>query len=174
MNRGLFILGELNDADAEWLAEQGRVESIDPGLPLIQQGEQIEELHLVLRGNFIVARRGEVRDLGSIGVGEMMGEMSFLESRLPAADVRAGDERCEVLSLPTSALQERLASEPDLAARFYRGLARVLSARLRDALAESGGLDPEEVETPEPEERSVLEQGQRRLERLVARLGAAG
>jgi len=174
MNRGLFILGELNDADADWLAEHGRVESIDPGLPLIQQGEPIEELHLVLKGRFLVARRGEVRDLGSIGVGEMMGEMSFLDSRLPAADVRAGDERCEVLSLPRSALQERLEKEPALASRFYRGLARVLSGRLRDALAESAGLDPGEAEAPEPEELSVLERGERRLERLMARVGAEG
>jgi len=174
MNRGLFILGELDDADVEWLAEQGRVESVDPGLPLIQQGEPIQEVHLVLRGRFLVARRGELRDLGSIGAGEMMGEMSFLDSRLPAADVRAGDERCEVLNVPRAALQKRLEGEPDLAARFYRGLARVLSARLRDALAVSAGLDPEEAEPPEPDERSVLERGAKRLERLVSRLGAGG
>jgi CRP-like cAMP-binding protein len=174
MNRGLFILGELSDADTEWLAEQGSVESVDPGLPLIQQGEPIEVVHLVLKGRFLVARRGEVRDLGSIAAGEMMGEMSFLDSRLPAADVRAGEERCEVLSLPRSAIQTRLEAEPELAARFYRGLARVLSARLRSALAESSGLAPEEAEAPEADEREVLERGAARLQRLVERLGAAG
>jgi len=172
MNPGLFILGELSDADADWLAEQGRLESVDPGLPLIQQGVPIEEVHLVLRGRFLVSQRGEVRDLGSIGPGEMMGEMSFLDSRLPVADVRAGEERCEVLSLPRSALQRRLDAEPDLAARFYRGLARILSARLRDALAESAGLDPERASPTEPDERSLLERGEARLERLAARVGA--
>jgi CRP-like cAMP-binding protein len=150
------------------------VESIDPGLPLIHQGERIEDLHLVLKGRFLVARRGELRDLGAIDVGEMMGEMSFLDSRLPAADVRAGDERCEVLTIPRGALQQRLEREPELAARFYRGLARVLSARLRDALAELAGLDPAQSEVPEPDEREILERGVGRLERLVARVGSAG
>jgi len=174
MNRGLFILGELSDGDVDWLAAQGRLESVDPGLPLIQQGEPIEEVHLVLRGRFLVARRGEVRDLGSVGPGEMMGEMSFLESRLPAADVRAGEERCEVLSVPRAALQGQLEAEPQLAARFYRGLARVLSARLRDALAESVGLDPEQAAATDADERSVLERGAALLERLSGRLGASG
>ena len=54
MRKILFILGELDDADVDWLMRVGRKEKIETGSRLIQEGHPVDALYVVVSGEFQV------------------------------------------------------------------------------------------------------------------------
>ena len=79
MRKVLYILGQLDDADVEWMAEIGHRERIADGQVLIRQGQKIDAVYIVLQGEMTVsvAGRGRIARLGS---GEIVGEISFVDA----------------------------------------------------------------------------------------------
>ena len=156
MAHTLFILGELSDQDVDWLIETGQPEQIDAGTVLIHEGEPVTTLYVLLDGLLeVTVKRADDQHIAALGRGEVVGEMSFVDARLPSATVRAA-EASIVLSVSCSQLTEKLHREADFAARFYRAIAMSLSHRLREmdcALAgdemdiESDELDPNVLDT---------------------------
>lgn len=132
MRRVLYILGELSDADVEWMITYGRPERLATGTLLIQEGEPIEKLYILLEGQLVVlveAQRG--RELGRPSPGEVVGEVSLVDARPASATVKTASEVL-LLSIPHAALKNRLQADANFAARFYRALAVSLAYRLRD------------------------------------------
>jgi CRP-like cAMP-binding protein len=128
MPKGLIILGDLLDQDLIWLAKAGEVRVLSEGDALIEAGIDIDELFFVTEGHFSVQVGG--KEIASIGVGDILGEMSFVEKRPPGASVRAkGNAR--VLAVPRAELLDHFSRNDGFAARFYRALAVFLSDRLR-------------------------------------------
>jgi CRP-like cAMP-binding protein len=164
----LFILGQLTDQDMDWLALAGSHLELKEGARLIEYGHPIESVYVVLEGRFVVSRGG--RRLGTIGSGEMIGEMSFIDASLPSADVVA-ERNAHVLALPRSVLQERLNDDPGFASRFYRAIAMMLSHRLRSQDAEHGSTPrPDGVLEPDELDPSVLDTISRAGDRFDALL----
>jgi len=145
MRKILFLFGQLGDEDVEWLRRTGAVHPFAPGDVLIEQGRQVEAVFIVLHGTFAVSTRtaGQVAE---VGAGEILGEMSFIDSRPTSATVRATTDAA-VLTVAKELLSRRIAAEPLFAARFYRALALFLSDRLR-AMEDgpTGELDIEVLE----------------------------
>lgn len=139
MRKALYILGELDDADIGWLARHGRTRSLARGEQLIAAGREVRELYFVTEGQLAVATPGGVR-LSTMAVGDVVGEMSFVEKRLPSASVTALDPS-QILAIPREALLAAFEKDTGFAARFYRALAIFLSDRLRSATAEGPGDD---------------------------------
>jgi CRP/FNR family transcriptional regulator, cyclic AMP receptor protein len=136
MRKVLYILGQLHDADVEWMAEIGHRERITDGQVLIRQGQKIDAVYIVLEGKMSVsvAGRGQIARLGS---GEIVGEISFVDARPPSATVAAlGD--VHVLRLEREAVFARLETDDAFAARFYRAIAIFLADRLRDTVVRLG------------------------------------
>jgi CRP/FNR family transcriptional regulator, cyclic AMP receptor protein len=132
MMKGVFFfLGELNDQDIDWMIKQGKKQHVKLGADLVQEGKPLDKMHLILTGDFglTVARRGP-DVVAKIGVGEVVGEISFIDSRPPSGTVTARAPS-EVLSLPLPVLAAKLRDDSGFAARFYRGLAMLLAHRLR-------------------------------------------
>ena len=128
MRKALYILGQLSDEDATWMARVGTRRTALAGDTLIRQGEPLRELLLILSGHVSVRVNG--RQVAELGTGEILGEMALIDSSPPAATVVALDE-VFVLSLATRLLHERTRTDLAFAARFYRALAVFLSDRLR-------------------------------------------
>jgi CRP-like cAMP-binding protein len=86
---------------------------------------------LVLNGQLAVSvsALGD-RKLARLRCGEVVGEMSFVDSRPPSATVRAV-EKSWVLAIARGRLQTKLTQDIAFAARFYRTIAVFLSDRLR-------------------------------------------
>jgi CRP-like cAMP-binding protein len=127
----LFLLGQLNDSDLEWLIAQGTRECIPAGKTLIQAGQPASAVYLVLDGSLTVALPGlRPKDYPRIGCGDILGEISFVDDQPPSATVTAA-EPAAVLAIPRQDLAARLEQDSGFAARFYRSLALVLSHRLR-------------------------------------------
>jgi CRP-like cAMP-binding protein len=139
LRKVLYIFGLLTDADIDWLARVGVRRRLKDGEILIEQGKSIDSIILLLEGRLSVA----VKDVGIVarrGVGEIVGEMSMVDSAPPSATVAAEGE-CLVLSLDKNVLLQKLASDAAFGCRFYKALAVFLADRLREVEYRSGGND---------------------------------
>jgi CRP/FNR family cyclic AMP-dependent transcriptional regulator len=134
MRKALFFLGILNDADVEWMIATGAKQHLNPRDVLIQEGTAATSVFLVLEGVLsVVARAAGNKEVARLRSGEIVGEMSFVDSRPPSATVQAV-EPSSVLAIPRRDLEARLFQDATFAARFYRAMAMFLSDRLRSTV----------------------------------------
>jgi CRP-like cAMP-binding protein len=138
MRKALYFLGILNDSDIDWLVTAGSRREIGAGVHLIDEGRPIDSIFLVIDGAFAVesATLGG-RQIAQLMSGEVIGEMSFVDSAPPAATVKAL-ERSLVLAIPRKRLSAKLAEDSGFASRFYRALSMFLADRLRNTVASMG------------------------------------
>jgi CRP/FNR family cyclic AMP-dependent transcriptional regulator len=132
MRKILFILAEFTDQDLDWIAGTGTREFISRGQVLVTEGKRIEVLYITLEGKLAVTTKGS-GTIAELGAGEIVGELSFLDSRPPNASVLALEDST-VLSIPVSRLHAKLKSDLGFSSRFYRALGVLLSHRLRDTV----------------------------------------
>ncbi len=176
MRKVLYILGQLDDLDVEWLATHGRRRAVPPGQELVREGAPCASVFILVDGTMAVSIAGLGR-VAVLGPGEMIGELSFVDSAPPSATVTA-DGACVVLEVDKRALAEQLARNDGFARRFYQAIAMFLADRLRGTVRRMGygggaGLDSEQVLEDELDERlldSVSLAGERfhRLLRILA------
>lgn len=129
MRKVLYIFGLLTDADVAWIARTGVQRRVKDGDILIQEGRPVESIIFLLHGELVVTAQaaGEVARLGA---GEIVGEMSFVDSAPPSATVTAAGEGL-ALFLDKEAVAQKLEADVAFRARFYRALAIFLADRLR-------------------------------------------
>jgi len=131
MRKALYFLGILNDSDIDWLVSAGARREVAAGVNIIEEGLPLDSVFLVITGAFSVrvAALGG-KQVARLMAGEVMGEMSFVDSAPPSATVQAL-ETSMVLAVPRRRLNKRLTEEAGFAGRFYRALAMFLADRLR-------------------------------------------
>jgi CRP-like cAMP-binding protein len=174
MRKALFFFGILDDEDMEWMLSSGIRREAEKGEVLIQQGKFIDSLFLLVDGLFkVTAGNIEVAQLKS---GEIMGELSFVDSRPTSASVIAV-EKSLVLALPRTLVSKRLSENTGFAARFYRAVAVFLADRLRasNALLGYGKAKPvqedsEDLDEIDPDVLETLSIANMRFDRLQRRL----
>lgn len=177
MRKALYILGQLNDADVEWLAKHGARRLLSNGEIIVHEGKVTDALFITLSGQFRVSLRGG-QEVARLGAGEVVGEIAFVDSAPPSATVTAA-AGAVVLAVPKVLLQQHLTSDPAFAARFYRALAIFLADRLRATTRRlgyggDGDLDNEAVLEDELDVGvlDTLSQAGDRFTRLLQRLAA--
>ncbi|MBW4520011.1 MAG: cyclic nucleotide-binding domain-containing protein [Scytolyngbya sp. HA4215-MV1] len=137
MEKG-FILSALNEDDIFWFQTFGRMQNISEGHVLIQEGNLLDTFYIVLVGALEVLLSSQSdRQIAQLGSGQVLGEMSLVDSRPSAATVRALEDSI-VLSVPQRMLSEKLQQDEGFAARFYRAVAMFLSSRLRSTFVQFG------------------------------------
>lgn len=131
MRKALLFLGILNDSDIDWMVAAATKQEVAAGDTLIHEGQSVDFVYLVLDGQLVVSVNAlEGREVARLRCGEVVGEMSFVDSRPPSASVRAL-EHGWVLAIPRSRLHTKLTQDVAFSARFYRAIAVFLSDRLR-------------------------------------------
>jgi CRP-like cAMP-binding protein len=173
MRKVLYMLGQLSDEDADWLARTGRRLDCAAGHVLIRQNEPIRDLFILLTGQASVFVDGE-RELARLDSGEVLGEMSLLDERPPSATVRM-TAASSLLAVDRQQLQNKLATDTGFAARFYRALALFLSDRMRTTVGRFGygkTVVDDEEELPEAVLENIHLAGVR-FETIMRRLMAA-
>ncbi len=143
MKRVLFLLGHLNDLDIEWMINNGNKVELETGDRLIRKGETIESLFIVLSGQLSIIEGASQKNIALIGNGEIVGEMSFLESRPPSVSVIA-TQATSVYSISRELMNSRLANNLEFKANFYYAISLFLSNRLRKTTNQLGYGNPEE------------------------------
>ena len=143
MRKVLFILGELDDADLQWMIDAGTVHDAADGEALIEEGVANHKLIIVVDGEISVrlnARGGT--EFARLGKGEMAGEMSLLDSRPPNATLVAiGPTR--VFQLEHAAMRRKMERDTSFAAHFYRAVSLFLANRLIRAQLIGTQLEPQ-------------------------------
>jgi len=162
MRKVLFILSELADADLDWMLENGTRQTFQDGTVLIREGQAIDVLYVVLDGHLSVTLAAlDGKEIATLRSGEILGELSFLDSRPPSASVIARDE-VTVLTIQRMLLSAQLERDSAFAARFYRALGIFLSSRLRKTQQRLGyggeGILDEDVEHEDELDPDLLDQ----------------
>jgi CRP/FNR family cyclic AMP-dependent transcriptional regulator len=134
MRKALLFLGILNDSDIDWMVAAATKQDVSVGETLIHEGKAVHSVYLVLDGQLAVTvKASEGREVARLRCGEVVGEMSFVDSRPPSATVRAV-EKSRVLAIPRNRLNTKLTQDIAFSARFYRAIAVFLSDRLRETV----------------------------------------
>jgi CRP/FNR family transcriptional regulator, cyclic AMP receptor protein len=128
----LYVLGQLSDLDVEWMVRAGTRRYVRDGEIIVHEGQHIPSLYILLTGQLVVevAGVGQVMPLQS---GDIVGEMSFVDSAPTSATVKARGE-VTVLELPKQDVEAKIAADADFGLRFYRAMAMFLADRLRTVL----------------------------------------
>jgi CRP/FNR family cyclic AMP-dependent transcriptional regulator len=179
MKKALYILAELSDRDFEWLMQAGRRRILHADDILIHEGEPSDALYVILTGQlgvFSAALAGE--ELATLTAGEIVGEMSLIDSRLPSATVKAMEESV-MWAIPRTQLNAKLSKDVAFACNFYRAMAILLCDRLRTTVDHLGNSSAKEFnreldETPNPRVLESLEIAKLRLSWLLDRLRIEG
>jgi len=137
MRKALYILGDLNEEDIVFLAHAGNIQELESGETLIRSGVEVSALYFLTRGAMAV-RLANGSEVAQLGIGHVVGEMSFVENRAPETDVVA-TEPCRLLAVPRAAIDAELKANPAFAGRFYKALATFLSDRLRTMTSNMSG-----------------------------------
>lgn len=152
LKKVLFVLGQLNDSDIDWLIRAGSKEKVAAGTILVHQGRPVDALHMLLDGTMTVSvcdapitplhrtfaekkcEPGTVKqEVARLSSGEIVGEVSFLDNQYASAFVTCLED-CQVLSLSRSQLVAKLKIDVSFAARFYRAIAAIVEDRLRSTI----------------------------------------
>jgi CRP/FNR family transcriptional regulator, cyclic AMP receptor protein len=147
MRKALYVMGILDDEDVEWLASHGRNLSIRKDDVLICEGEPVDAVFILLDGSLNVTAGGA--QVATLFSGEIVGEISFVDSRPPSATVTAA-QSSHVLAIPRAMLHAKIETDAWFASRFFRALAIFLADRLRITTARlaagSGGQSSKQDE----------------------------
>jgi len=105
---------------------------LNPEDTLVREGEESNEMYYLASGTMgVFKRKGDKeQQIGTIYSGELVGEMSFVDSEPRSASVRAIGE-CELRVIPKEKLMSYLETQP----KWYRALVNTLLDRLRKANA---------------------------------------
>lgn len=101
---------------------------------IFKEGDVGDKLYLILDGKVRISR--EVSGMGEealaiLGAGTAFGEMSLVDDFPRSADARV-HERCRLLVLTKSALEDLLFLDKDLAYEILWNFVKILSSRLRE------------------------------------------
>jgi CRP/FNR family cyclic AMP-dependent transcriptional regulator len=151
MRKALYLLGILDDSDIEWLSKSGDSRLLEGGSTIIVQGKPVDSLFIVLSGELQVYSKG--LEIARLQSGEIVGEISFVDSRPPLASVKAL-VTSNVFAINAELLRAKLAKDSSFASRFYRAVAIFLADRLRLTTSRFGygQSDQDAVETADPDE----------------------
>jgi CRP-like cAMP-binding protein len=176
MRKVLYLFGQLNDDDVEWMMVTGRKQPVTRGGVLIQQGVPVDALFILLEGRLSVLLGRQEREIARLNAGEIVGEMSFVDARPPSATVR-GFEDATVFAISKPVLANKLDRDLGFAARFYRALAIYLSTTVRERhrmLGYGAGVEPDETEDDadelDPNILDTVSLAGDRFDRMVKRL----
>jgi CRP-like cAMP-binding protein len=136
MRKVLFLFGLLLDSHIEWIARTGTQRHLATGEVLIEEGKPIDNVIILLEGQLLVSTIA-FGVIAKLGAGEIVGEMSFVDSAPPNASVTAEGD-CRALFLHKGLLLRKLEADTMFGSRFYRALAIFLADRLRGTVRRLG------------------------------------
>jgi CRP-like cAMP-binding protein len=127
------LFAELDAADAEVITKACEERILVGGEEVFHENDPGDSLFIVQSGRVDVFKniRGDVdRALTSLGAGDVIGEMSFIDGARRSATVRTA-EASEFLVLSRESFAKVQKDRPDIAASFFRNMAAIVAARLR-------------------------------------------
>jgi len=157
MKKVLYVLGILSDSDIDWLSAVGIKRSLKPAEIIIRKGELPDALYLVIDGSLnVFLDQVDETPIATSGAGEILGEISFVDS-YPSTATVAADGVAEVLAVSRGDIRTKLKCDTGFASRFYHAMAIFLASRIRSqmSLLNRGGDAAQNPETISSDELSL-------------------
>ena len=174
MKKVLIVLGQLTDQDIDWLVGVGEKHPYKQGEALVDEGRVITNLYIILSGKLEVTTQGV--KVAEVGSGEIVGELSYLDSRPPNASVIATEDAF-VFAVSRDRLESKMRIDTGFAARFYRALGILLADRLRATTSQLAtgnarilDLEVEQAGEISPEIMDSLDLAGARFDRMLKEL----
>lgn len=120
--------------DLRRLLKASAVIDVPAGTRILPQGSRGCELYALLGGEVVLAAEGAARPRFAVllGPGQVFAEDGFLWDGLqPSSHEVIALKPARLLSINADALGESCCAKPEVVARFYRGLSRLLGERLQ-------------------------------------------
>ncbi|HUP47012.1 MAG TPA: cyclic nucleotide-binding domain-containing protein [Thermoanaerobaculia bacterium] len=113
----------------------GELKEIAEGRYLIRASDYDSRLYTVEKGHLdiVATRDGTEMVVATVGPGDVLGEVAFIDDSPRSVSVRAGEEDAMVRAWDKKTLSEALAFDPQLLAKFAVAMSELLVERLRDA-----------------------------------------
>lgn len=122
------------DEERQRIERIGELKEVPEGRYLIRAADYDSRLFTVEDGHLdiIAMRDGKETVVATVGPGDVLGEVAFIDDSPRSVSVRAGEENVTVRAWDKRTLSEALAFEPQLLAKFAVALSELLVERLRD------------------------------------------
>jgi len=134
MPEGLDLINSLDDVDIEWIFSVGKESTIPPGVQLIKEGATPHSIYLLQNGTVSATNSISNEAIATIGPGEIIGEISFVDERPASASVSTL-EQTDLIEISCETLREKINSDKEFASRFYLAVSRIMAQRLRNNIA---------------------------------------
>jgi CRP-like cAMP-binding protein len=125
----VFFFKNLEPDELLGIMAVSRRENYTMGQKVFTAGSPSDAFYIVKQGSVMVKNGPMV--LATLGIGDTIGEMSFVDHGERSATV-AAIEATELLKIPFDTLEKLFDEHPRMAMKVYRSIATVLSQRLRD------------------------------------------
>lgn len=130
---GPVVGKDLTDKECELFVDLGTVRDLADGELLIKEGEVDNSLYVVVSGKLAVTRQvaaGEWSTLHELHVGELAGELGFIDGQEHSASLRA-DGPVKVFTLSRDDFDPLLETNPHLVYSIMRAIIRGVHNTLR-------------------------------------------
>ena len=118
------------DDERRRIEKIGEVKTIRANQFLIKARDHDSTLYAVEEGHLDIVVKDNV--VATVGPGDVLGEVSFIDDSPRTTSVRAGEENAVVRAWDKKSLSNALSREPELLAKFSVALCELLVERLRD------------------------------------------
>jgi CRP-like cAMP-binding protein len=131
------------DEERDRVEALGKISRIAEGGFLVREKEIDSTLFTVEEGrlDILVYKDGQAKTIATVGPGDVIGEVSFIDDSPRSVSVRA-EEETTVRSWGKEELSAALSKEPELLAKFSVALNELLVERLRDSVRRQGAFRP--------------------------------
>jgi len=136
------LFRELNEEQIQKMLDMSTVKVFQPGEFVVKQGEKLEDIYVIKGGLIgIFIERGPLsqRQVQAAGVSDVLGWSSMIEPWICTAAGKAL-EKTTVISFNGLGLCSLCNINPSIGCRIMRGLARVISTRLRHSYEQLLGV----------------------------------
>ncbi len=132
---GCPLFYELFDKEIAKVVKDADVHSYEDGDFIIEDGEEGEEIFILLEGTVKVTKKnaeGEVKTLVTLQKGAVFGEMVLIDEKVRAANIVAVDA-AQVLVISFNQILELYEKQPKIFGILLLNLSRMVAERLRHA-----------------------------------------
>jgi CRP/FNR family cyclic AMP-dependent transcriptional regulator len=130
------VLLSMNRAEGKILENYGEIQSVAQGQLVFAEGQQGDEMYIVMTGVLEVFKRdllGDIR-LAELRLGGIAGDMALIEGKPRSANVRAMEDST-VLAIHRAGYERLKQEQPRIATKLQDELLQLISARLRETTA---------------------------------------
>ena len=132
--RKSVLARELSESESEILSQLVKLETLQDGAIVCDEGQSDNKLHVVVSGAINVSRRAAGgtgwTTLYTLTAGDLVGELSFIDETPHHSALRAAGPT-EILSLDRRDLESLLDKHPRLVYRVMRAIMRTVHALMR-------------------------------------------